>query len=99
MTVLPANRLCVLIVNQNHMPFFYLLAWEPWDTANPGREKHPSPGADLCNLVHDKMKQQDDILRDKLQKLNWTVEDETMLNILCGKEPLETVRIFTISSP
>lgn len=88
----------MLVITQYYTPFFHLLTWEPWDTTNAGREKHPSPVADLRNLVHDKMKQQDNILRDKLRKLNWTVEDETMLNVLCGKEPLEMVRIISISS-
>ncbi|KJA23768.1 hypothetical protein HYPSUDRAFT_1079957 [Hypholoma sublateritium FD-334 SS-4] len=88
--VLPANRFFMLVITQSYTPFFQLLAWEPWDTTNAGHEKYPSPVADLRNLVHDKMKHQDNILRNKLQKLHWAVEDETMLHILCGKEPLET---------
>lgn len=51
----------------------------------------PVPAAELRFLVHDKIKQEDEAFRRKLQSLNWTVEDETTLQLLYGKEPLEAV--------
>ncbi|KJA23767.1 hypothetical protein HYPSUDRAFT_66143 [Hypholoma sublateritium FD-334 SS-4] len=89
--VLPVNRCFVAISTVPQIaPFFQLLAWEPWESSDSVSETSPVPAAELRSLVHEKMKRQDEAWRRKLQSLNWTVEDETTLQLLYGKEPLES---------
>ena len=92
--MLPINRCFVAISTVPQIaPFFQLLAWEPWEPSDSVSETSPVPAAELRSLVHEKMKRQDEAWRRKLQSLNWTVEDETTLQLLYGKEPLESVSV------
>lgn len=95
MLVLPVNKLFVLSAYIDIAPFCQQLAWEPSDTADEAaeRKKHPIPDTALCNLVHKKMKKNDEATRNELRALNWTFEDETTLQLPFAKEPLETVSI------
>ncbi|KJA23770.1 hypothetical protein HYPSUDRAFT_39609 [Hypholoma sublateritium FD-334 SS-4] len=91
--VLPANRDRVMTVNRTFIPFYQLLAWEPWETRTPYAAKYPIPEAvELRNLVKNKMITGDNEIRNKLNGIKWNVEDETTMEIINPEKdsPLET---------
>lgn len=79
-------------MNRSCIPFYQLLAWEPWETPDA---KYPIPNAlELRNLVFNKMKTDDNEMQNKLKGMEWNVEDETMISP--EGEPLETVSVFVL---
>ncbi|KAF9484260.1 hypothetical protein BDN70DRAFT_872756 [Pholiota conissans] len=86
--VLPLNRGFVTISTAPHIiPFFQLMAWEPTSTDD---DTEAEPPTELRLLVHEKIKKQDDLWRQKLRSFNWNIEDEATLQLLYGKNELET---------
>ena len=58
---------------------------EPRDQHNP-----PIP-MELRNLIKEKIKSQDTVIRAHLRSINWTIESELMVRLLYRDRPVETV--------
>ena len=73
-------------------PIFEPLACEPHG------QQLPATTIELRSLVKDKVHAQDAALRAQLDKLQWNVEDESVLRLLYGDMPLEKVRTFVFEA-
>lgn len=91
--VLPANRDLVMATNRAVIPFYQLLALEPWETPYA---KYPIPDAiELRDRVFDKIKTEDKEMSSILNEIQWNVEDETSMQMISpGEKPLETVSAY-----
>jgi len=89
-SVFPNNRADLHSIIQQWQPIFVLLAWEPRG------QQLPTTTFELRSLVHDKVHDQDAALQAQLEKLQWKIEDESVLRLVYGDRPLETVRIFLL---
>ena len=86
--VLPNNRFYLQLIIDRCQPIFVLLALEP-----RGQQLPPTT-IELRSLVQNKVHAQDAALRAQLETLQWNIEDESVLRLLYGDKPLETVRNF-----
>ena len=73
---------------EQYDPIFALLALEP-----RGQQLPPTT-IELCSLVEAKVHAQDVALRSHLEKLQWNIEDGSVLRLVFEDMPLEKVRIF-----
>ena len=67
--------------------------FEPLE-CEPRRQQLPATTIELRSLVKDKVYAQDAALRAQLDKLQWNIEDESVLWLVYGDMPLEKVRTF-----
>jgi len=86
--VLPNNRAYLQLIIVQCQPIFVLLALEP-----RGQQLPPTT-IELRSLVQNKVHAQDSAVRAQLETLQWNIEDESVLRLLYGDKPLETVRTF-----
>ena len=86
--VLLNNRVYLLSIIAQCDPIFTLLALEPRG------QQLPQTTIELRSLVEAKVHAQDIALRAHLEKLQWNIQDESVLRLVCGDMPLEKVRIF-----
>jgi len=90
--VLPNNRAHLLSIIYHCQPILVLLALEPRG------QQLPLTTIELRGLVQNKVHAQDAALRAQLETLQWNIEDESVLRLLYGDKPLETVRTCLFST-